>query len=50
MSSSSPLHLTKHRWLAELTTLAMKDVEHQLKFRCALDSEYQIGDSWADCH
>ena len=35
---------------AQITTLAMKDVEHQLKFRCALDSEYQIGDSWADCH
>lgn len=35
---------------AQITTMAMKDVEHQVKFRCALDSEYQIGSSWADCH
>ena len=35
---------------ALLITAAMKDVEHQLKFRCALDSEYQIGSNWADCH
>ena len=33
-----------------LITTAMKDVEHQLKFRCALDSEAQHGDTWADCH
>jgi DNA polymerase-1 len=33
-----------------LITAAMKDVEHQLKFRCALDSEAQHGASWADCH
>ena len=35
---------------ADITTYAMKDVEHQLKFKCALDSEYQIGRNWADCH
>lgn len=35
---------------ADITTMAMKDVEHQLKFRCQLDSEYKIGKSWADCH
>ena len=34
----------------EITTYAMKDVESAVKFRCALDSEFQIGTSWADCH
>ena len=34
----------------DITTYAMKDVEHVVKFRCALDSEYQIGNSWSDCH
>ena len=34
----------------QITTLAMKDVQHATQFRCALDSEYQIGASWADCH
>ena len=34
----------------EITTYAMKDVQHQFRFRCALDSEYKIGNSWADCH
>ena len=34
----------------DITTYAMKDVEHAVKFRCALDSEFQIGTSWADCH
>lgn len=33
-----------------LITAAMKDVEHQLKFRCALDSEAQHGPNWAACH
>jgi len=33
-----------------LITTAMKDVEHQLKFRCQLDSEAQQGSSWSDCH
>ena len=31
-------------------TQAMKDVEHQLKFRCQLDSEAQIGNNWSECH
>ena len=35
---------------AQITTMAMKDVEQAVKFRCALDSEFQIGASWADCH
>jgi DNA polymerase I len=35
---------------AFLITAAMKDVESTLSFRCRLDSEYQIGQSWADCH
>ena len=34
----------------DLMGMAMKDVEQQLQFRCALDSEYQTGSSWADCH
>ena len=33
-----------------LITTAMKDVEHSIGFRCALDSEAQHGASWADCH
>ena len=33
-----------------LITSAMKDVEHRLKFRCALDSEAQHGPNWAACH
>ena len=33
-----------------LITAAMKDVQHNLKFRCELDSEAQTGNSWADCH
>lgn len=35
---------------AQITTMAMKDVEHTVEFRCALDSEFQLGASWADCH
>lgn len=38
------------RQAGEITTYAMKDVESAVKFRCALDSEFQIGTSWADCH
>lgn len=34
----------------QLIQLAMKDVEHATKFRCALDSEFQVGASWADTH
>ena len=33
-----------------ITTYAMKDVQHALNFKCQLDSEFQIGKSWADCH
>lgn len=33
-----------------LITAAMKDVQHQLNFRCDLDSEFQTGNTWADCH
>ena len=33
-----------------LITSAMKDVEHHLQFRCALDSEAQHGPNWAACH
>jgi hypothetical protein len=33
-----------------LITTAMKDVEHQLNFRCQLDSEAKHGASWAVCH
>jgi DNA polymerase I-like protein with 3'-5' exonuclease and polymerase domains len=33
-----------------LITASLKDIEHKLKFRCALDSEAQHGATWADCH
>ena len=33
-----------------LLVAAMKDVEHQLSFKCQLDAESQIGNTWADCH
>jgi DNA polymerase I-like protein with 3'-5' exonuclease and polymerase domains len=33
-----------------LITTAMKDVQHLLQFKCELDSEAQIGSTWADCH
>jgi DNA polymerase I len=33
-----------------LITSAMKDIEHRLQFRCALDSEAQHGPNWAACH
>ena len=33
-----------------LIKYAMKDVEQTVKFRCALDSEFQIGATWAECH
>jgi hypothetical protein len=33
-----------------LLTAAIKDVEHQLNFRCALDAEAQHGSNWSDCH
>jgi DNA polymerase I len=33
-----------------LLTAAIKDVEHQLNFRCALDAEAQHGPNWAACH
>jgi DNA polymerase I len=33
-----------------LITAAMKDVEHQLNFKCQLDSEAASGSSWAETH
>nr|BAR25532.1 DNA polymerase [uncultured Mediterranean phage uvMED] len=33
-----------------LTQTAMKNVEKELNFRCALDSESMQGDSWGDTH
>ena len=35
---------------ASICKFAMKDVEHLVKFRCALDSEAKTGSTWADCH
>lgn len=29
---------------------AMKDVQHQLNFKCELDAESVIGNNWAECH
>ena len=34
----------------QIIQMSMKDVEHHFKFNCALDSEYMVGSSWADCH
>ena len=34
----------------ELITAARKDVQTNLNFRCDLDSEFQTGQTWADCH
>ena len=45
--SVKPDHAEK---AAYLIPLAIKDVEHQLKVRCQLDAEAQVGDTWADCH
>jgi len=45
--SVSPEHAEQTTFLI---TAAMKDVAHELKFRCQLDSETQVGKSWADCH
>ena len=33
-----------------LTQSAMKMVEKGLKVRCPLDSEYKVGDNWAETH
>lgn len=35
---------------AFLLVAAMKDVQKQFNFRCELDAESVIGQSWADCH
>ena len=35
---------------AFLLVAAMKDVQKQFNFRCELDAESVIGESWADCH
>jgi DNA polymerase I-like protein with 3'-5' exonuclease and polymerase domains len=33
-----------------ITKQAMKKAERDLKFKCPLDSEFQIGDSWKETH
>ena len=35
---------------AFLLVAAMKDVQKQFNFRCELDAESVIGNTWADCH
>ena len=35
---------------AKLLVDAMRDVQKQINFRCELDAESVIGESWADCH
>ena len=44
------VHPDQAEMAGQITTMAMKDVEHAIKFRCALDSEYKQGKNWADCH
>jgi DNA polymerase I-like protein with 3'-5' exonuclease and polymerase domains len=36
--------------LGEVTKLAMKLTEQSLKVRCPLDSEYKVGETWAETH
>ena len=36
--------------LGEVTKLAMKLTEQSLKVRCPLDSEYKVGNTWAETH
>ena len=36
--------------VGDLITQAMHDVQRSLGFRCQLDSEYQTGSNWSDCH
>ena len=45
--SVHPDHVAQAKFLI---TAAMKDVEHQTKFRCHLDSEAKSGSNWAECH
>ena len=45
--SVTPSRVTDAEFLIQS---AMKDIEHRLNFRCALDSEAQHGPNWAACH
>ena len=36
--------------VGEITQEAIKSVQSHYRFNCALDSEYQVGRSWADTH
>jgi DNA polymerase I-like protein with 3'-5' exonuclease and polymerase domains len=36
--------------VGQLITQAMKDTEKYYEFRCTLDSEYKVGNNWADTH
>ncbi len=36
--------------LGEVTKMAMKLTEQSLKVRCPLDSEYKVGNTWAETH
>ena len=45
--SVKPEHAQK---ACELAKIAMKDVQARLAFRCELDCDTQIGNSWADTH
>ena len=45
--SVKPEHAEK---ACELIKIAIKDVQTELAFRCELDCDTQIGNTWADCH
>ena len=45
--SVAPEHVEQAKFLI---TAAMKDVEHQLQFKCQLDSEAASGSTWAETH
>jgi len=45
--------LVKHgleETIGEITKAAIKETEQAYDFKCPLDSEYQVGSSWADTH
>jgi len=44
------VHPDQAEMAGQITQMAMKDVQQSIEFRCELDSEFVIGDSWADTH
>ena len=36
--------------IGEITKAAIKETERAFNFKCPLDSEFQVGSSWAETH